>query len=75
MTSMANAFIDAYSVRMANGYVRVTSQYLRRIHLPAPESISDDMAECLRAAFQQRDHLAADAAVAVVTSDEAASAR
>lgn len=51
---------------MANGYVRVTSQYLRRIHLPAPESILDDTAEALRAAFRQRDHLAADAAVAAV---------
>lgn len=66
LTTMANAFIKAYSVRMANGYVRVTSQYLRRIHLPAPESISDDTADALRAAFRQRDHLAADAAVAPV---------
>lgn len=69
LTTMANAFIDAYSVRMANGYVRVTSQYLRRIHLPAPDSVPDHVAEALRAAFRQRDHEAADSAIAALISD------
>ena len=72
LTTMANAFIDAYSVRMANGYVRVTSQYLRRIHLPASESVPEDVAEALRDAFRHRNHQAADAAVVVIGDREAA---
>lgn len=65
MSQVANLFVEAYSVRMANGYMRVSAQYLRRVRVPAPEALSRAVAEELRAAFWSRDEArATQAAVA-----------
>lgn len=55
ISDIAAMFVEAYSVRMANGYMRVSAQYLRRIRAPRPESLSVDVREGLRAAFLARD--------------------
>lgn len=62
MSRVANLFVEAYSVRMANGYLRVSAQYLRRVRVPAPENIPRGVADDLRAAFWSRDEEAATSA-------------
>ncbi|MFP5224580.1 MAG: Eco57I restriction-modification methylase domain-containing protein [Actinomycetota bacterium] len=62
LSNIAQLFIEAYCVRMRGGTLRFQAQYLRRIHVPAPESIRDDVAERLRVAFAERDAAAATAA-------------
>jgi adenine-specific DNA-methyltransferase len=66
MSAQANLFVEAYSVRMANGYMRVSAQYLRRVRVPEPESISRPVADQLRAAFWSRDKDAATLAASAV---------
>lgn len=61
MSSPANRFIRAFSVRMANGYRRASSQYLRRILLPDPTTLDDATRSGLAGAFQQRDLAVIDA--------------
>lgn len=55
MSDLATMFVEAYSVRMANGYLRVSAQYLRRVRVPNPQDIPAVLAEGLRAAFRARD--------------------
>jgi adenine-specific DNA-methyltransferase len=64
LTDVANMFVEAYSVRMANGYMRVSAQYLRRVRVPDPDSISRRETDELRAAFWARDKERANAAAA-----------
>lgn len=70
MSEVANMFVEAYSVRMANGYMRVSAQYLRRVRVPEPELIATNLRNELRAAFWSRDiERATAAAVAVYGID------
>lgn len=55
LSDVANAFVEAYSVRMANGYLRVSAQYLRRIRLPDPASLQANVIRNLGEAFHERD--------------------
>jgi adenine-specific DNA-methyltransferase len=62
MSDIANMFVEAYSVKMANGYMRVSAQYLRLVRVPDPDSITKRNAADLRKAFWSRDELAASRA-------------
>lgn len=55
LSRVAQAIIEAYCVRMRGGTLRFQSQYLKRIRVPAPESIDTAVSEALRAAFLARD--------------------
>lgn len=55
LSEIANQFVLAYSVRFANGRVRFSAQYLRRIRLPHPSSVDSVAAAALRTAFRHRD--------------------
>lgn len=59
LSDVANIFIDAYSPKMANGYRRVTTQYLRRVRVPPPASITPRLGDDLAAAFAAGDRAAA----------------
>ena len=64
LSRVAQLFIEAYCVKMRGGTLRFQAQYLRRIRVPAPESLSDSLCDRLRLAFRSRDAAAAtDAAV------------
>lgn len=59
LSRIAEAFISSYGVKMRGGTLRFQAQYLRKIRVPAPETIPADVAERLRNAFQQYDRDAA----------------
>ncbi|MCL4445882.1 MAG: Eco57I restriction-modification methylase domain-containing protein [Actinobacteria bacterium] len=59
MSKVAEAFISAYCVKMRGGTLRFQAQYLRRIRVPSPETISEDDRKELRSAFRNRDKAAA----------------
>jgi adenine-specific DNA-methyltransferase len=48
-------FVWSYAVKMRGGYLRFQAQYLRRIRVPRPELISDDLKCEIKTAFRQRD--------------------
>lgn len=64
MSDIANMFVEAYSVKMANGYMRVSAQYLRRVRVPEPERLSEPVQQMFRTAFNTRDRSMANAAAA-----------
>jgi hypothetical protein len=55
LSDVANLFVGAYCVRMRGGTYRFQAQYLRRIRVPDPGSISQKSARSLAQAFQSRD--------------------
>lgn len=55
MSAVGQFFIHSYGVRMRGGYLRFQAQYLRRIRVPDPASISPKLAETLRQAFDTQD--------------------
>jgi hypothetical protein len=55
MSEVGEFFIRCYGVRMRGGYLRFQAQYLRRIRVPDPKSISPELAERLRQAFEMQD--------------------
>lgn len=55
LSRVAQAFVEAYGVRMRGGTLRFQAQYLRKIRAPRPETIAPADAERLREAFQNRD--------------------
>lgn len=57
LSDVANAFVEAYSVRMRGGYLRFQAQYLRRIRLPHWSSVSAADAKGLTQAFESRNHV------------------
>jgi len=59
LSRVAQLFIEAYCVKMRGGTLRFQAQYLRRIRVPSPESLSDALSERLRQAFRSRDARAA----------------
>lgn len=62
LSDIANLFVGAYCVRMRGGTYRFQAQYLRRIRVPDPMSITGSLAKSLAAAFQDRDREKATAA-------------
>lgn len=59
LSRIAEAFISAYGVKMRGGTLRFQAQYLRKITVPRPGSISADVANRLRVAFRAGDRDAA----------------
>lgn len=59
LSRIAQAFIEAYGVRMRGGTLRFQAQYLRKIRVPEPEVISTAAAERLRDAYRAWDRDAA----------------
>ncbi|HUZ39963.1 MAG TPA: N-6 DNA methylase [Acidimicrobiales bacterium] len=55
LSRVAQLFIEAYCVKMRGGTLRFQAQYLRRIRVPEPTSMSDYIALELREAFRSRD--------------------
>jgi adenine-specific DNA-methyltransferase len=59
LSRVAQAFIEAYAVRMRGGTLRFQAQYLRRIRVPNPDTISEVDRGMLADAFNRRDASAA----------------
>lgn len=55
LSRVAQAFIEAYCVRMRGGTLRFQAQYLKQIRVPDPESLSGEIENALRDAFRRRD--------------------
>jgi adenine-specific DNA-methyltransferase len=55
ISAFGQFFVESYGVRMRGGYYRFQAQYLRRIRVPAPESLSEKEAAKLREAFRLRN--------------------
>lgn len=55
LSAVGQFFIECYGVRMRGGYLRFQAQYLRRIRVPNPETISADKKRELVSAFRERD--------------------
>jgi adenine-specific DNA-methyltransferase len=71
MSKVAEAFIDAYAVKMSGGTLRFQAQYLRRIPVPLPGRIADADRQVLADAFDRRDAVAATQAALRVYGIEA----
>jgi adenine-specific DNA-methyltransferase len=61
LSDVANLFVGAYCVKMRGGCYRFQAQYVRRIRVPALESISPPDRRALASAFSARDVEAATA--------------
>lgn len=59
LSRVAQAFIEAYAVRMRGNTLRFQAQYLKKITVPASADIPDQLADELRTAFRARDTNAA----------------
>jgi adenine-specific DNA-methyltransferase len=59
LSRVAQAFIEAYAVRMRGGTLRFQAQYLRKIRVPQPSDLSAEDRYGLATAFQKRDVSAA----------------
>jgi hypothetical protein len=57
ISSIGQFFVESYGVRMRGGYLRFQAQYLRRIRVPDPKSLSASQSEGLIEAFRGRDRL------------------
>lgn len=55
LSDVTNLFIGAYCVKMRGGTYRFQAQYLRRIRVPAPESVRGADRKALASAFERRD--------------------
>jgi hypothetical protein len=62
LSKVAEAFISAYGVKMRGGTLRFQAQYLRKIRVPRPESLTEETRARLSAAFVARDRSAATSA-------------
>lgn len=64
LSRIAQAFIEAYCVRMRGGTLRFQAQYLKRIRVPRPDQVDSATQDALRTAFRNRDTEAATLAAA-----------
>jgi adenine-specific DNA-methyltransferase len=55
ISSIGQFFVESYGVRMRGGYLRFQAQYLRRIRVPDPRSLSKVQTKDLIKAFRERD--------------------
>ena len=61
LSDVANLFVGAYCVKMRGGCYRFQAQYVRRIRVPAPATVTRRDRRALAAAFRARDVAAATA--------------
>ncbi|MFC9652358.1 Eco57I restriction-modification methylase domain-containing protein [Streptomyces sp. NPDC056937] len=59
LSKVAEAFVEAYAVKMRGGTLRFQAQYLRKIRVPDPAAISESDQTALAEAFNKRDVKAA----------------
>lgn len=62
LSDVANLFVGAYCVKMRGGTYRFQAQYLRKIRVPDPKALSEQVCHDLRSAFRSRDRAAASTA-------------
>ncbi|MER6008878.1 Eco57I restriction-modification methylase domain-containing protein [Nonomuraea angiospora] len=62
LSKVAEAFVDAYAVKMRGKTLRFQAQYLRRIPVPNPSNIAAEHKAQLASAFRDRDVESATAA-------------
>lgn len=55
LSRVVQTFIEAYGVRMRGGTLRFQAQYLRKIRVPDPRTMPEDVARRLAEAFKLRD--------------------
>ncbi|WP_220131364.1 Eco57I restriction-modification methylase domain-containing protein [Streptomyces sp. PT12] len=55
LSRVAEAFVEAYAVKMRGGTLRFQAQYLRKIRVPDPAAISESDQTALAEAFDKRD--------------------
>ncbi len=55
LSRVAEAFVEAYAVKMRGGTLRFQAQYLRKIRVPDPATISESDGAALADAFRRRD--------------------
>jgi len=55
LSKVGQFFVQSYGTRMRGGYLRFQAQYLRRIRVPAPHTLSKTQSHELRGAFHLRD--------------------
>jgi len=71
ISAIGQFFVASYGVRMRGGYFRFQAQYLRRIRVPDPKSLSKSESRQLIEAFRRRDRqLATQAALSIYGIDE-----
>src|SRR5207248_8630319 len=71
LSEVAQAFVEAYAVRMRGGSLRFQAQYLRRIRVPKPETIEERDRVLLAEAFDSRDRVkATEVALRIYGIDE-----
>lgn len=59
LSKVAEAFVEAYAVKMRGGTLRFQAQYLRKIRVPDPADMSEEVKIALSKAFDERDVQAA----------------
>jgi adenine-specific DNA-methyltransferase len=59
MSAVGQFFVESYGVRMRGGYLRFQAQYLRRIRVPDPKTLTRVQSNTLREAFLKRDRMGA----------------
>ncbi|MFF8905892.1 Eco57I restriction-modification methylase domain-containing protein [Streptomyces olivaceoviridis] len=59
LSKVAEAFVEAYAVKMRGGTLRFQAQYLRKIRVPDPAKVSESDQAALAEAFDKRDREAA----------------
>ncbi|MFD0885265.1 Eco57I restriction-modification methylase domain-containing protein [Streptosporangium algeriense] len=59
LSKVAGAFVEAYAVKMRGGTLRFQAQYLRKIRVPDPAEMSEEVRTALADAFDRRDVQAA----------------
>ena len=55
LSAVGQFFVASYGVRMRGGYWRFQAQYLRRIRVPDPKTLSNVQSQDLVQAFRERD--------------------
>lgn len=70
LSEIAGALVEAYSVKMANGHLRVSAQYLKKIRLPKYGQVDKRHRQELARAFRERDRERASVVVAAIISED-----
>ena len=70
ISAIGQFFVESYGVRMRGGYLRFQAQYLRRIRVPDPKTLSNTHKKTLTKAFRTHDRqLATETALVIYEID------